>query len=265
MEIGPGMPPMELTPQMPPPAGFKPTQEQVQHSSIVFYINQFIIAILIVAGSTSYKMISRWLYEERRRKQLEKEQLKSELALLRYQISPHFLMNTLNNIHALIDLNPENAKDSLIRLSTLMRYLLYETNNGKTQLSKEVDFISSYLQLMKQRYSSNVSINIQIPEQLPDVDIHPMLFISFIENAFKHGISYNQKSFVDFKIEIFENHLHCNVSNSIHRNPTLQKSKYSGIGMSNIKKTLELIYPNNHQLEFTDDGKIFAVYLSIPI
>ena len=131
MELGPGMPPMELGTKMPAPIGYNAPDPVEQKSLFMEFIDNFIIALLVVAAGTTVKLLSQWLNEEGRRKDVEKEQLKTELALLRHQVSPHFFMNTLNNIHALIVINTENAKDAVIRLSTLMRYLLYDTAQGQ--------------------------------------------------------------------------------------------------------------------------------------
>ena len=153
MEIGPGMPPMELGSDMPAPMGYRTPEPTEQKSLFMIFMDNLIISFLVVAAGTTIKLISQWLNEENRRKDLEKEQLKIELALLRHQVSPHFFMNTLNNIHALIDIDTDTAKDAVIRLSTLMRYLLYDTAQGQTSLKKEVEFIESYITLMKLRFS----------------------------------------------------------------------------------------------------------------
>ena len=265
MDLGPGMPPMELGPGMPPPMGYKPTVQPEQKSIYMIFIDNLILAILIVGVSTAVKMLSQWLNEESRRKDLEKEQLKTELALLRHQVSPHFFMNTLNNIHALIDINSEDAKNTIIQLSTMMRYLLYDTAHGQTTLKKEVTFIESYITLMKLRFPDNVSVTIDVPHEIHDIEIPPMLFISFLENAFKHGVSYQAESFVSFKIEQIDSRLKCNIRNSKHTgNKSLDKS-YSGIGMINIKKSLRLIFGNDYTLNIHENEKEFEVQLSIPV
>jgi len=265
MEIGPGMPPMELSSQMPPPRGFNPNSDQVKGSAYIHFLDYLLIAILIIAASTSFELFSRWIKEERKNEQLENERLKSELALLRNQVSPHFLMNTLNNILALIELNPEKAKDAVIRLSTLMRYLLYDTSAGKTSLHKEVGFIESYFVLMKLRYSKEVDLKLEVPEELPDLTIPPMLFISFLENAFKHGVSYNRDSFVFFQLEIEESRLKCHICNSVHPDKEKPSDHYSGIGLVNVKKSLDLLYPDNYILNIDNNGQEFTVSLSLPI
>ena len=265
MELGPGMPPMELGSEMPAPMGYRaPTPTEVKSIYMIF-AEELIIALLVVAAGTTIKLLSQWLNEEGRRKDVEKEQLKTELALLRHQVSPHFFMNTLNNIHALIDINTETAKDAVIRLSTLMRYLLYDTAQGQTSLKKEVEFIESYITLMQLRFSKKVKISLDIPNKIPDIQIPPMLFISFIENAFKHGVSYQADSFVQFKLELNDKQLNCVIKNSKHKNTEKFDKSYSGIGLANIKKSLELLFTKDYTLNINENDKEFEVKLTIPI
>ena len=265
MNLGPGMPPMELGTKMPAPMGYKLPLLQEQKSVYMIFADNMIIAILVVAAGTTIKMLSQWLNEEGRRMDVEKEQLKTELALLRHQVSPHFFMNTLNNIHALVDINTEIAKDAIIRLSTLMRYLLYDTAHGQTSLKKEVEFIESYITLMELRFSKKVVISVEVPKDIPDIQIPPMLFISFLENAFKHGVSYQTASFVHFKLELKENSLECNIRNSKNKNKDESNKAYSGIGLTNIRKSLELLFEKNYKLDIKETDKDFDVHLSVPI
>ena len=265
MELGPGMPPMELGPGMPPPMGYKPAAQPEQKSIVMMIFDNFIIAILVIGVSTTFKMMSQWLNEESKRKDLEKEQLKTELAMLRHQVSPHFFMNTLNNIHALIDINAEDAKNTIIQLSVMMRYLLYDTAQGKTTLKKEISFIESYIALMKLRFPENVKINLTVPENIRDIEIPPMLFISFLENAFKHGVSYQAKSFVLFKIEQNDNKLNCVIRNSKFKTKDNDEKNYSGIGLTNIKKSLELLFRNDYTLSINESENEYEVQLTIPV
>ncbi|MDD4970956.1 MAG: histidine kinase [Paludibacter sp.] len=264
MDLGPGMPPMELGSKMPAPMGFRTPHLQEQKSLLMIFTDNLIISILVVGAGTTIKMLSQWLYEEKRRMDVEKEQLKTELALLRHQVSPHFFMNTLNNIHAMIDINVETAKDAIIRLSTLMRYLLYDTAQGHTSLKKEVEFIESYITLMQLRFSKKVTITVDLPERIPDIQIPPMMYISFLENAFKHGVSYQFESFVAFKLEINENILNCTIRNSKHKSKENQDKSYSGIGLTNIRKSLELLFKDDYLLVIKENDKEFEVQLKIP-
>jgi len=264
MNLGSGIP-MELGSGMPAPIGFKPEQKTGYDSLALQIVANMIISFLIVGSSTTFKVISQWLVADDLHKELEKEQLRTELALLRHQVSPHFFMNTLNNIHSLIDLNQENAKDAVIRLSTMMRYLLYDTSQGQTSLKKEIGFIESYISLMQLRFSKHVTVKLEVPDTIPDLQIPPMLFISLLENAFKHGVSYQNDSFVLFSIGITSNRLHCTLKNSKHFKLPEQGNRYSGIGLSNIKKSLDLLYGKNYQYEISENDKEYQVFLSVPI
>lgn len=265
MDFGPGMPPMELGPGMPPPMGYKPIAPVVPKSVLMIFVDNFILSILVMGVGTAIKMVSQWLNEESKRKDLEKEQLKTQLALLRHQVSPHFFMNTLNNIHALIDINAEDAKNTIIELSTMMRYLLYDTAHGQTTLKKEIAFIESYITLMKLRFPNHVSVTFQIPENIRNIEIPPMLFVSFLENAFKHGVSYHAESFVIFKIEQNDSELKCVVRNSKFRKNGNTDTGYSGIGLANIKKSLELLFGNEYILNIHENEKEYEVQLTIPV
>jgi len=265
MNLGPGMPPMELGPGMPPPMGYNPVTEPVSKSLLMNFIDNLILSILVVGVGTAFKLVSQWLNEESKRKDLEKEQLKTELALLRHQVSPHFFMNTLNNIHALIDINAEDAKNTIIQLSVMMRYLLYDTAHGQTTLKKEIAFIESYITLMKLRFPENVTITLEVPEDIRDIEIPPMLFISFLENAFKHGVSYQAESFVLFKIAQNGNKLNCSIRNSKFKSKEKDEKSYSGIGLTNIKKSLELLFKNDYILNIRESEKVYEVHLTIPV
>jgi LytS/YehU family sensor histidine kinase len=229
------------------------------------FADNLIICILIVGAGTTIKLMSKWLNEEQLRKDAEKEQLKTNLALLRHQVSPHFFMNTLNNIHALVEIDSGKAQDAIERLSTLMRYLLYDSAQSTIELKKEIDFINSFVSLMQLRHSDEVEVKIRIPDQIPEIKIPPMLFISLLENAFKHGVSYPLKSYIYLEIQIHENSLVCNIKNSKHKKVTNTYDEYSGIGLANIKKSLNLLYEKDYTLEISDKEHEFEVNLTIPV
>jgi len=247
--------------EMNPPNTTSPRQKP----PFMAFADNLIICILTVGAGTAIKLMSKWLSEEKLRKDIEKEQLKTNLALLRHQVSPHFFMNTLNNIHALIDINSENAKDAIVRLSTLMRYLLYDSAQIQINLKKEIEFIHSFISLMQLRHSEEVEVTTVIPEQIPNVQIPPMLFISLIENAFKHGVSYPLKSYIYFELQFEKTALCCIIKNSKHKIATTYQGEYSGIGLDNIKESLKLLYDDNFQLTILDEESEFEVNLKIPI
>lgn len=241
------------------PKGLSPKNHEPKFMQ---YINQFALSILVVGFNVSVKLASRWLKDEQKREKLEKEKLASQLAFLRNQISPHFFMNTLNNIHALIDYSRSDAKDAVIRLSKMMRFLLYESETGTTSLRKEIEFITDYFELMKLRVSDEVDISVDIPDQIPDFVVYPLIYITFIENAFRHGISTRMKSFIHLEISFSDKDIIFELKNTNHSKTGLDK-KYSGIGLENTKKRLELLYGDSYNLEIQDDDEVFSVKLKI--
>lgn len=266
---GPNMPPPlginhSIRPMHPPEFGNPPSLNKPgKHGPIPGWTNLLIFSLLLVGFDTGIRSSFKLLDTEKEKAKLEKENVENQLAFLRNQISPHFFMNTLNNIHALIDIDSEEAKTSIISLSKLMRHILYESEVEKVPIKKEMDFINNYVGLMKLRFSDKVDINLTMPEVLPNVSIPPILFISFIENAFKHGISYNTKSFIDISIGITDNWMNLKISNSNFDNK--ESDSASGIGIANTLKRLELIYKENYQLEITDGKKVYSIYLNIPL
>ena len=174
-------------------------------------------------------------------------------------------MNTLNNIHSLIEMDSENAQDAVERLSTLMRYLLYDSAQNTIELKKEIEFIHSFVSLMQLRHSDEVEVTLLIPDQIPDIKIPPMLFISLLENAFKHGVSYPMKSYIYLEIQIHENTLGCVIKNSKHKTPANKFDEYPGIGLENIKKSLNLLYEQDYRLDISDKENEFEVNLTIPV
>ena len=196
--------------------------------------------------------------------QIEKHALERQLQYLKYQVNPHFFMNTLNNIHALVDIDPERAKASIVELSKLMRYVLYEGNNKLTPLSREVQFLHNYVRLMSMRYSGNVSICLDVPEVLPDSMLPPLLLVIFVENAFKHGISYRTKSFVEISLQPHGDRLLFSCRNS---RPEIKhdENMKGGVGLSNVRRRLDLLFPGNYTLDIKEQEDTYTVHLDIPL
>lgn len=196
--------------------------------------------------------------------QIEKHALERQLQYLKYQVNPHFFMNTLNNIHALVDIDPERAKTSIVELSKLMRYVLYEGNNKLTSLSREVQFLRNYVRLMSMRYSDNVRISLDVPEILPDSMLPPLLLVIFVENAFKHGISYRTKSFVEISLQPHGDRLLFSCRNS---RPEIKhdENMKGGVGLSNVRRRLDLLFPGNYTLDIKEQEDTYTVCLDIPL
>ncbi|MFN8256335.1 MAG: histidine kinase [Bacteroidales bacterium] len=227
-----------------------------------FDIYNYIFTSILISGfSIGLRMTGRFNENEQKRKELEKEKLGSELAFLKNQVSPHFFFNTLNNIYSLTEINVEEARNSILQLSKLMRYLLYESEKGDTRLSSEIDFMKNYIELMKLRLSDKVDLKFSFPAEYKDFTIPPLLFVSFIENAFKHGISYREPSFIYISLSIHENAINFVCKNSIFKSD--ESKDGPGIGLENIKKRLSILFPGRHSLSITQEEKVFSVILII--
>ena len=226
-----------------------------------------LFGLALAAGNSLIKLYYRALYKAQRMAILEKETLESQMEYLKYQINPHFLMNTLNNIHAMIDFDTDMAKQSVVELSHLLRHILYDSSEKHTTLDKEIEFIDSYIKLMRIRYIDEVDIVFNKPDVVLSrkIKLPPLLLIVLVENAFKHGISYNNNSFIKIDIMVFDDELSCIVTNSRHTTSE-SSTEHSGIGLNNITKRLELLFGNRSTLTIDDsDNKRYTVELVIPI
>ena len=188
--------------------------------------------------------------------------LEQQLEYLKYQINPHFLMNTLNNIHALIDIDPEEAKTTIVELSKMLRFMLYEGAKQKVPLERELAFVQHYITLMKLRYTDRVAINLNLPKNVPNSEVPPLVFITFVENAFKHGVSYQQQSFIDISVSIEDNKLHFSCRNS---RIAQDEDKHGGVGLQNVRKRLDLIYGKHYQLDIKDEADAYSVDLTLQL
>lgn len=232
-------------------------------TDLAIYWN-ILLGFFMTGLNMGIKLLYRSLRDEQQMEELKRQNLQAEMDYLRYQINPHFFMNTLNNIHALIDIDTEYAKSAVIELSKMMRYVLYESGSETISLKKDIQFIENYIELMRIRYDSSIDICLDYPATIPNkVAIPPLLLIVFVENAFKHGVSYNHASFIHIRIGYRDDAVTAVISNSRH-----EKSRpgTTGIGLENVKKRLALIYQDNYTLSIDDsDPAVYTVKLIIPI
>ena len=240
-----------------------------------------VVLILMLGANLGIKGYFRSRDDRKRLVRLERENLEQQLEYLRYQINPHFFMNTLNNIHALVDIDPEKAKDTILELSRMMRFVLYEGNKQGVPLSREMDFIRHYVTLMQLRYTDKVRITLDLPAEVPDRQIPPLILITFIENAFKHGVSYQRESFIEMKVVVESDELLFTCRNSKRDScPTASPSSSSqseasqgssatprqgGVGLANVRKRLNLLYGNRYALRIHNDPDVYSVELNIPL
>ena len=199
-----------------------------------------------------------------RQKIIDKKNLEQQMEYPKYQVNPHFFMNTLNNIHALVDIDPERAKTTIVELSKMMRHILYDGGKKLIPLSREVEFLNLYVQLMRLRYSNKVHINVELPQQLPELKLPPLMLIIFVENAFKHGISYREESFINISAEVENKRLLFGCRNSKPTQPQKSNEK-GGMGLQNVRQRLELLYEDDYTLSINDAEKTYEVKLDIPM
>jgi len=210
------------------------------------------ISALVMGISTSMTTIQKWQKDKQEREELEKDKVTSELSFLKAQINPHFFFNTLNNIYALTQVDADVAGKAIHQLSRMMRYLLYDTQQGHTLLSQEIAFVKDYISLMQLRLTDAVKVNIDTPSNLKDVPLAPMIFLPFVENAFKHGVSATQQSHIDIIILQKDNILDLTVKNSIMKDNSVSLDTNSGIGLVNTRRRLDLLYPGKYKLEVSE-------------
>lgn len=230
----------------------------IPRAHLIGYTSSSLFMIFLSLG---LRVLERQSRIEKIQEEMEKAKLNAELAFLKNQVSPHFFFNTLNNIYSLIGINQEDSQKAVLKLSKLMRYLLYESEQGNVRLSNEIDFMKNYIDLMKLRMNDRVSLNIDFPEKYDDVDIPPLLFIPFIENAFKHGITNRGLSFINIKLVSSGKELEFKCSNSIANGGF--EEKQPGIGLDNVTKRLKLLFPGKHDLRISRENESYSVHLTI--
>jgi two-component system, LytTR family, sensor kinase len=228
------------------------------------HLYDYIITFVFITGfSLGLRVVEKFSEHEKLRKDLEREKLQSELLFLKYQVSPHFFFNTLNNIYSLIEIHTGDAQKAVLQLSKMMRYLLYETQPEKTLISTEIDFILNYIELMRLRLTEKVTLNIFFPKITEDFLVPPLLFIPFVENAFKHGISNRDTSFINISMHIEDQNIELRVQNSIANIAFNEAEVKTGIGLENVKKRLKLLYNEKYSLSITKTANLHDVTLII--
>jgi sensor histidine kinase YesM len=238
-------------------------EAQSHYVSNQFYI--FFTTFFVGTSTTIYQVMNDWLVQQRDKKELESQTLQSELKFLKSQINPHFLFNTLNSLYALTLKKSDLAPEIVLKLSEMMRYMLYECNEKEVTLSKEINYMQNYLELEKLRHGSKMDINFSITGEVGQKKIAPLILIPFIENSFKHGIN-NQVSqgFVNLSMHIEENDLVMMVENSkSHSLPKIAEKRSGGIGLINVKRRMNILYPEKHHLEIKESPNTYLVELNL--
>ncbi len=226
---------------------------------IIFWLEMF----LFTSIASIIKIMKQWYFTEHKKIVLEKQNLKNELEILQYQINPHFLFNVLNNLYSLAIENDDQAiADGISKLSCLMRYNIYTSKNDKVFLKNEVEYINNYIKLQEIRFTGNYKLKVYftINGNIESKLISPFIFIMFVENAFKYGISLNNKSIIKIELDVFDNYIEFKVSNFKNKSGNRIDS---GIGLDNVKRRLEHYYPTKHLLTINDSSTDFNIYLRI--
>ena len=210
------------------------------------------------------RLFSSWIKEQKRQQELENQSMHSEMALLRSQINPHFLFNTLNNIDLLVFKDQQKASDSIVKLSEIMRYMLYEANADQVSLTREIQYIQSMVDLMRLRLVNPDFIQFEVIGNAENRKIPPMLLVPFVENAFKHGKKSGKAPGIVIKLQIRPDEYHFMVRNKVQEAFNTSKDGTGGIGLSNVKRRLALLYPKNHRLDIQHSMDRFEIHLQIP-
>ena len=218
------------------------------------------VFFLVFTISTSMKVIQQWLNADKKRREIETDKLSTELSFLRTQINPHFLFNTLNNIYSLAVVKSDATPIAVLKLSSIMRYVLSETKNDWVPLDNEIRFIQDYIELQKMRLTDKVSISFTITGNTGNKTIAPLLLIPFVENAFKYGISTKEESAISIRLNVDDQQIGFVVNNNIVATE-IERTDKNGIGLANVKRRLELLYPSDHTLQIGKHDNVYSVKL----
>ena len=219
--------------------------------------------ILIIAVSTAYRVVGDKMKADELAHQRQEENLKTELSFLRSQINPHFIFNILNNLVALEQMRSPELGPTILKLSALMQYMLYETDEEKVPVNKEIEYLQCYIDLQRQRFGAKVPITLSLDETPSVYEIEPMLLIPFVENAFKHGVGIIENPAIHVNLRIEEGILFFSVRNRYNPAATETRDKGSGIGLGNVSRRLRLLYGNQQLLRITKEEDWFIVKLEL--
>lgn len=235
----------------------------VDKTAFGYYAQTFTTVLPWCIAGLLFHFFIDWNKKDKEQLQLSQQNLKSELALLRNQINPHFLFNSLHNIDTLINVNPEKASDALLKLSDMLRYMLYDATTDHIPLTQEIDYLKKYIDLQELRLSNQDLVSFETTLQSDTIKIAPMLFIPFLENAFKHTTNKNAKHGILLQIKQTRNIVDFEIVNIFDENKKITKDKTTGIGLYNVRRRLELIYPGKYQLEISNENKRYQIKLTI--
>ncbi len=234
---------------------------------VYFYYN-LIMGFFVLVVALSYALLKYWIRNEKLKRVLLEEKLSTEMAFLKSKINPHFLFNVLNSFYAKsLKHNVPELADGIAKLAELMRYMVYETNEDKVALEKEIHHLKNFIQVYQLRIAEDddVYINFDVKGDTNSVKISPMLLIPFVENAIKHGIVPNSKSSIEISLEVKQNRVNFKVTNSIHKGANKIPDNSSGFGLDNLRKRLAILYPEAHTLKTKEENGYFISSLSLQL
>ncbi|ASU36064.1 sensor histidine kinase [Mucilaginibacter xinganensis] len=229
-------------------------------SFVQYFLGTLFTSVFFLFLSTALKFAIDWFLNERIQRDLENQRLSAELSFLKSQINPHFLFNSLNSIYSLAYQRSATTPEAILKLSEIMRYMLYECNDNKVDLAKELQYLQNYIDLQKIRFSNKAYIDYKVEGVIGNQQIVPLLLIAFIENAFKHGVANDPLTPIRLLIDVDEEHLHFYIQNKKHHN---NRDASGGIGLNNVKRRLNLLYPNKYNLDIKDETDTYTVELSL--
>ena len=237
--------------------------------SLAFYdsslLGKFVIALIVLVMNMASRYTFHSIKQQILAHETEEKLLRYKMEFLQFQVSPHFLMNTLNNIHVLVDVDKEKAKNTIITLSRMLRYMLYESRlDSVVSLERQLEFFREYCDLNLLRYEDNVKVNINVPRDIPNVQLPPLIMIVFIENAFKHGVVYGEDTQINMNFSVEQGWFHFTISNTIFPDKP-KTAKAGGLGIRNVKERLNLLYGDNYQLTMEQTQTEFIVNLRLPV
>ncbi len=246
-------------------SGKAPLQHELVDNQFAYFLTIFVVSCV----STVVKIISDWVANLREKQELETQTMQTELRFLKSQINPHFLFNTLNNLYALTLKKSDQAPEIVLKLSEMMRYMLYECNEKRVLLRKEINYLNNYLDLERLRQGKQSNISLNVEGEIKDQLIAPLIFIPFLENSFKHGLSnaIDKESFVNISIRVEKNQLRFFIENSKPSKAPLKDPNRpsGGIGLANVHRRLNLVYPNRYDLKIDDSPVAYSVELVLEL
>ena len=227
---------------------------------VPYFISTLFSSLIFLFLSFVLKLSVDWILNERIQRDLENQRLSAELAFLKSQINPHFLFNSLNSIYSLAYQKSDTTPEAILKLSEIMRYMLYECNDNKVDLTKELQYLQNFIDLQKIRFGNKAYIDFKIEGRVTNQKIVPLLLIAFIENAFKHGVANDTLSPIRLLITLDDVHLHFYIQNKKHNN---NRDASGGIGLNNVKRRLDLLYPGKYNLDIRDEIDTYTCELSL--